>query len=234
MEPDESEPLASFLQAKAAVKAKRDKLEAELSELRSSSLEARAGPIAAGLDEKLKKHKIHMQAYHGRSFVGNHCHKYLKQVVFEDVRDSVVTNTVRSIDDVRVHDKAQMIALKFKVINRVYSRVHLLLSHKSPVERGSLSEVQECIGEYMRMYWMLFPKVPVSPKQHILEHHCVDFIGRWGVGLGLLGEQGGEETHAVVNILKSRTNGLIMKEHRNLVSPDLWSALPVPPFSNDL
>ena len=78
----------------------------------------------------------------------------------------------------------------------------------------------------------------MTPKQHILECHCVDFMKTWRFGLGFLGEQGGEETHAVVNTMKRRTWGLrketqklqfIMQEHMALVSLALHAAVASPP-----
>jgi len=36
----------------------------------------RKGPVCSELDVALKKNKIELQAYHGRSFIGNHANKY--------------------------------------------------------------------------------------------------------------------------------------------------------------
>ena len=41
----------------------------------------------------------------------------------------------------------------------------------------------------------------VTPKLHLLEDHIVLCIRRFGVGLGLLGEQGGEGLHHEMNIV---------------------------------
>ena len=38
------------------------------------------GPVAPNLDVILNKHKIVRKAYHGRSFVGNHCKKKIKKI----------------------------------------------------------------------------------------------------------------------------------------------------------
>ena len=42
----------------------------------------------------------------------------------------------------------------------------------------------------------------------MLEVHCIDFLRAYKVGLGLFGEQGGEETHAFINELKIRVRGM--------------------------
>ena len=38
-----------------------------------------SGPVTANQDAVLNARKIHKQAYHSRSFIGNHCHIYLKE-----------------------------------------------------------------------------------------------------------------------------------------------------------
>ena len=87
----------------------------------------------------------------------------------------------------------------------------------------------------MSFYRREFPEVRVIPKQHLLESHCVPWIQRWGFGLCLHGEQGGEETHAAINCLKRRVWGLwskeqqlrvLMKEHMAIVSPLFHGLMP--------
>ena len=74
----------------------------------------------------------------------------------------------------------------------------------------------------------LFWKHQSPKKQYIFECHCFDFIKQYKCDLGLMGEQGSEECHATINILKSITYGLkrdehkitlLMNEHQTLVSP---------------
>ena len=52
-----------------------DKLETEINELKQADvkLKVASGPVTATFDTVLKTHKIAVQAYHGRSFIGNHC-----------------------------------------------------------------------------------------------------------------------------------------------------------------
>ena len=73
-----------------------------------------------------------------------------------------------------------------------------------------------------------FPSTNIIPKQHILEAHCVQFIRSFGFGLGLHGEQGGEEIHATVNKLNDRARGtrnaskrliILMREQLSAASP---------------
>ena len=43
----------------------------------------------------------------------------------------------------------------------------------------------------------------VTPKLHLLEDHVVPCMRRFGVGLGLLGEQGGQGIHHEMNLLSN-------------------------------
>ena len=51
------------------------------------------GIICLSLDKVLNKHKITPQKFHSRSFVGNHCHKYLQPDVFTDITAFVISQT---------------------------------------------------------------------------------------------------------------------------------------------
>ena len=55
----------------------------------ASELKNGTGPVASNLDAVLNKHRIVRKAHHGRSFVGNHCKKYLQPQVFGDNTSSV-------------------------------------------------------------------------------------------------------------------------------------------------
>ena len=41
-----------------------------------------SGPLVRSLEQSLQKHKIQRQKYHGKSFIGNDCHKYLSHQVY--------------------------------------------------------------------------------------------------------------------------------------------------------
>ena len=40
------------------------------------------GPCASSIDETLCNLGVERQAYYGRSFIGNHCHKMLKVYIY--------------------------------------------------------------------------------------------------------------------------------------------------------
>ena len=55
---------------------KEDQIELLKSEL---DLPPLSGPVTSHLDIVLREHKICKQAYHGKSFIGNHCHACMKE-----------------------------------------------------------------------------------------------------------------------------------------------------------
>ena len=102
-----------------------DILEEERNELKHNDLAFLCGPVTSNLDNVLKKNKITIQAYHGRTFVGNHCHKYLQPSVTHDVCQSVVAKTFQLSDDVEVQtNEAHEIASKYQILNELFARIH--------------------------------------------------------------------------------------------------------------
>jgi hypothetical protein len=52
--------------------------------------------------------------------------------------------------------------------------------------------------DYYRLTW---PSASITPKMHLLEAHVIQVIQKWGLGIGVYGEQGGESLHAEFNNL---------------------------------
>ena len=48
-----------------------------------------------------------------------------------------------------------------------------------------------------------FPHSTLLPKMHTLEANVPDWIQKWGIGLGLMGEQGAESIHKSLNGIES-------------------------------
>ena len=77
----------------------------------------------------------------------------------------------------------------------------------------------------------------VTPKLHMLEEHVVPWIRKWGVGFGLLGEQGAESIHASFNSLKrtfrsipdglSRLKQMMSEHHLHIAPPNTTARPPV-------
>ena len=72
---------------------------------------------------------------------------------------------------------------------------------------------------------------------HMMEDHVVDFIAKWRVGFGMLGEQGAESIHTVFNQLgrtySNMTNGVerlksVVMEHYRQICPKNVARQPPP------
>lgn len=192
----------------------------------------RTGPVAANLDMVLRQNKIFPQAYHSRALIGNHCNKYLKEDVYRSVCHSVTDKTDEVTTCKDIQEKARIISGKFTQLNSLFSDVHRCISHQRAINDDEIEDIDTCVKTYMSFYRQVFPSVAVIPKQHLLEHHCVPWIRRWGTGMALLGEQGGEETHATVNALLRKVWGLRNKQQqlKTLLTEQL--AVVAPSFHN--
>ena len=87
----------------------------------------------------------------------------------------------------------------------------------------------------MAYYREQFSDSSVTPKMHMLEEHVQPWVERWGVGFGILSEQGAESIHAYFNSLKRTYSGIpdslkrlkqMMVEHHLHVAPENTTARP--------
>ncbi|GFO46595.1 amine oxidase [Plakobranchus ocellatus] len=159
-----------------------------LSSISHKALTPRTGPVTSTLDTVLNKHRITPQAYHSRSFVGNHCHKYLQPNVYKDLTDTIVKQTQTLTSNPFLIDKACTIQITFNDLNNAFRTVHNAISHTKPIDPNSLTDMQAAIDNYMTIYRRMFPH-KVIPKQHLLEKHCIPHIKKYMFGLDLLGSR---------------------------------------------
>lgn len=80
----------------------------------------------------------------------------------------------------------------------------------------------------MQFYRMNWPAASVPPKMHSLEAHVPEFIAKWKIGLGFMGEHGVEAIHSNFNIRQTEQRGAVtalqrlertMKRHLMAVHP---------------
>ena len=118
-------PLIAVLTYKEnVVKKLQSKPEKEIGQCgKSASLEVRSGLVTAKLDTVLNSDETAMQAYHGRSFISNHCHNYLYPHVYEEVCNSVVAKTTTLVTCDSITEEAHAISSKFKELNKRFSAV---------------------------------------------------------------------------------------------------------------
>lgn len=183
-------------------------LEEQLISIPQIPIQVRLGPVSSCLDPILCEHRIRPQAYHSRSFVGNHCHKYLKQTVYKHLTQAVIEETIRYTRSQDIIDRAHITKLNFDQLNSTFSQLHSKISHTRPINPNSHYDIREAINTYISTYRRLFPNQTI-PKQHILEHHCLPHIQKYGFGLGLLGEQGTENAHQTMAKIEQQARGIV-------------------------
>ena len=188
------------------------------------------GPILNSVKSVLHEQRIKEQPYYGGTFTGNHCHRYMKEMVYEKITNEVKRQTEIYTTDALIHAKAQLLKIRFDRLNTLFKKVHEAISHTKHIDTSSTLRIQKLIDDYIAYYKELF-KV-ITPKHHILEKHCTPFIRRHGFGLGLLGEQGTEASHQTISKISSRSVGInnevqklkfIMTTHLLDSSPSLFS-----------
>ena len=175
------------------------------------------GPVNSKVDFELRKHGIVRQKKHDGDLNGNHCAKYITQAVIQSVGACIEKETRRHTTDKSLLSFANNTKDKFTKMNTLYANVHTLIGHSKPIDEKEFPAIEAAIKEYMRFYREMFCQLQdyrVLPKQHILEDHCVVWMKKWGFGLGLHGEQGGEQIHHTMNGIKTSTWGIRKKENR--------------------
>ena len=97
--------------------------------------------------------------------------------------------------------------------------------------------IEKDIKDIMSFYRTTFPDSTVLPKMHIMEDHVIDWLLRWHLGAGLMGEQGAESLHAHLMRLERTYQGVanevdrlkyIFKEHILESAPSLVTLRPPP------
>ena len=220
--------------AKEAWEHKLEIAQDELDLIGYDNLTPRSGPVCSQLDHILDKNGITPQCYHSRSFTGNHCHAYLHTRTYQSLTESITTVTREWTHNPMINDEARLIQLTFDSLNHAYGRIHDAISHTKTISNNSLTDIQRDIDNYIDLYRFYFPN-KIIPKQHILQKHCLPFIHSYKLGLGLMGEQGGEMIHSTIAKLENRTAGIrqeerkmktILESHLIHVAPCLHGLIP--------
>ena len=201
-----------------------------------NSLPLGADPISGCLDDLLKKHNIHREKYHGKSFVGNHANKYLKPRVFNDVFDGIIETVKKLTCNQSIITQTESLVSKYKQLFTLYSEVHCLVNHSNPIPYDDLEIIQSKVDSYMAFYRRSFPTKDIILKQHLLECHVADCLEKWRVGFGLLGEQGFETIHGRMNSIEKKFGGekmdkasrarLIMERQLSKTAPEIIKLTP--------
>ena len=110
----------------------------------------RTRPIWSHHDNVLKRNKVDVQAYHGRSFIGNHCIKYLKIKCTRDIGTVIRTLTSKHTDDTSIKRKATLTAERLKCLNEGFRTIYTNLSHCRPLVDSETNQIKRYVKAYMK------------------------------------------------------------------------------------
>ena len=197
---------------------------------------ARCGPVCSSLETVLKAQKIPIQAYHGRSFTGNHSQKYIMPSTNKVICSSILSQTIENTNNQKIIDYAVHVQNTFHQANILFFNIHRAISHSRPLDTHEVKPIQDMIDKYMTFYRDNTSQ-KIFPKLHFLEHHSTEWITRYGFGMGLHGEQGLELVHSSIKKFANQPQGMrreedklrvLIKSHLSQVSPMLLSLIPSP------
>ncbi|XP_038062607.1 uncharacterized protein LOC119733099 [Patiria miniata] len=126
--------------------------------------------------------------------------------------------------------EAASVGKTFHEIFMKFADVHFAINHARVITQDDLRRVDSCIVDFMATYRMKFPTHSITPKMHLLEAHAVEQLERFGVGFGLLNEQGGELVHTEFNRTGRAVHGMkddlqrlltIMRRHHTSTVPEV-------------
>ncbi|XP_065650839.1 uncharacterized protein LOC136078989 [Hydra vulgaris] len=161
------------------------------------------GPCIQQIELILQKLKVQRQAYHGKSFIGNHVHKMLKKKSILELCNSVPLLVYNNgLSGTTVHEKSVEISSKYKQLFNKLSNCYSIFSSKSTMTIIELTQLETYVDDLMQFYHAKWPQGSVPPKLHMMEDHAIPFLQKLGAGFGFYGEQGGESIHHEFNKLK--------------------------------
>ena len=167
------------------------------------------GPCESTVEPVLQRNNIQRQKYFGGAFIGNHIHHALQPQVTHQISTVHVLSRCPAL-----LPEALTVAERYDKVMTLYADCRNIFSSSHPIDASTLRILEENIKCFMstaRTEVVQRSRGHITPKLHLLERHVVPSMRRFGVGLGLLGEQGGEGIHAEFNTL-SRTFDSVVRE----------------------
>ena len=194
-----------------------------------SNARVKNGPCERSVEPVLQKNGIQRQSYHGCAFVGNHIHKALSQKVIGEL--TAAPKDVIAQRCPPLADEVDEVATRYSTLMTQYASCSSLFSTSSAVTTEQLATLDANIKVFMasaRREIVARRLGNITPKLHLLEDHVVKCMRRFGVGLGLLGEQGGEGIHHEFNVLSATFLGIRqdLKRLKTVVHQHCVSTLP--------
>ena len=169
------------------------------------------------MESTLQSFNIRRQAYHSGAFVGNHVHHALQTNVIAALT-SAPLQAIQSRTTEQGQGPCPSLLQEATIIR---DRYHKLLSQYSTCRKVFSSKVvlmQDSAAEFRAAVITFLATCReeitsrklgnITPKLNLLEAHVLDCMRHFGMGLGLLGEQGMESIHAKFNTLQSKYNAV--------------------------
>lgn len=147
-----------------------------------NDIENEMGPLQSRLISILSEIKVDRQAYHGKSFVGNHCKLILKH-------HEKICSVLKQ--DPGLHRK-------FLDIFKCFADVQPLLFRKSYLEEAEIERATALCIRFGELYPVSFPNETITRKMHVLIFHVPPFLAREKT-LGLFSEEECESIHNLIN-----------------------------------
>ncbi|XP_035700061.1 uncharacterized protein LOC118432548 [Branchiostoma floridae] len=129
-----------LFQQKETLRAKADAVR------NKASVKTGKGPLTSQLDPKLKEFKVRRQEYHGKSFIGNHVHKMLKENAINELTSIVVTTINEILEKfpdlpLSLVPKAHATAEKHKQLFTLFAQCHKKYSHADLMDAEAINEL---------------------------------------------------------------------------------------------
>ena len=198
---------------------------------RMASAKIKNGPCESSLEPVLQKHGIQRQSYHGGAFVGNHVHKALSPTVVSELTSAPVAVIAARCPGPPLAGEVDAIKCRYNDLMTQYAQCSASFSVSTEVNDEDLTLLDGRIQTFMstaRREVVDRRRGNVTPKLHLLEDHLLPCMRRFGVGLGLLGEKGGEGIHHDFNILGSTFSSIRddLQRLKTIVSQHCVATLP--------
>ena len=169
------------------------------------------GPCSNSFESVLQKNNICRQHYHGGAFIGNHVRKALEPDVITQIVSAVPAVMEKLCpQSAELKEASTELADRYSCLFTQFSMCRQKYSSCSSVSDEDLLDLENKISQFLvtvRREIVSRGVGGITPKLHLLEDHVSQQMRHFGAGLGIFGEQGGEQLHAKYNnLLRTHAN----------------------------
>ena len=156
-------------------------------EAREKTKDFDAGPCFISVDATLKnKLGMEREKYFGGCFVGNDCHKLLREKNINILCESLPLAVKEKTPNIDVYDFSMEKCERFKILFLKFSKCHNVYNSSRYLEQEEIDKLEADIADFMAYLRTNFPEITIIPKLHMLKDHMIPFILEWRVGCGFL------------------------------------------------